>query len=123
MMPSGLISMSCGSMGCKRMAAASGAKAVLLNPWKDVDQSICAGDFSDAGGESSRPSVKARRFAGFVRSVTDGSLSDVGGLEGGASVERRELLVRAGEGRPTGALMGIAAFAAVTVVALRAEIT
>ena len=105
------------------MAAASGAKAVLLRPWKDVDQSICPDDLSDTGGESSRPSVKARWFAGFVRSVTDGSLSDVGGLEGGVSVDRRELLLRAGEGRPTGALMGIAVFAAVAVVALRAETT
>lgn len=39
-MPSGLISMSSGSMGAIRMEATCGSKAIVERPWKEDDQSI-----------------------------------------------------------------------------------
>ena len=45
-MPSGLISMSLGSRGARRMSVASLAKGSTERPWKDFDQSILAGSSS-----------------------------------------------------------------------------
>lgn len=107
-------------------------KAVLLRPWKEVLQSIwlpVSGESEEGdwvrgvrGGVSRRPFVRERRFAGSVRSEGEGSLRDVDGSEGGASVARRELLVIEGVGRPTGSLMGVAVFVAVAVAALRVDV-
>ena len=45
-MPSGLISMSPGSRGARRISIASLAKGSTERPWKDFDQSMCAGSSS-----------------------------------------------------------------------------
>lgn len=93
---------------------------MLLRPWKEVLQSIwgVGASAEGSGGESRSPFVRARRLAGSMRSEGEGSLSNVGGLAGGASVVSLELFVKEGVGLPTGGLMGVAVFGAVAVAAL-----
>lgn len=66
MMPSGLTSISAGSMGASSALAASGENASLERPWKDRVQSTCLSPSSALILWSLNPEVKSGTSTGMV---------------------------------------------------------